>query len=337
MIRLLVTGLVVSSFCAFAAPVEPAPAGNLVLWRAPHTMTTSDWVWGPGGEQQAPLPPFTFVKENLGGTNPKVDVRDARGASWVVKFGAEVHTDVFASRLLYAVGYPTEPTYYVAEGAVDGVTGLRRAKTFIGKDGRFRNARFKLKDRSFKNADEYKWSWVENPFVGSHELNGLRILMMLVSNWDAKDSRDAEGSNTAVLRQRDTKPPVYVYAMTDWGASLGSWGGFFKRDRWNAAAYERQTPKFVQGVKDGNIVWGYDGKHGEDITAGISVEDARWLLTYVSGITTEELRIGLKASGASPAYAERISRAIRNRIVQLQQITGENVSDASVSAAGLRR
>jgi len=337
MIRPLVIGLVVSSFCAFAAPVEPAPAGNLVLWRAPHTMTTSDWVWGPGGEQQAPLPPFTFVKENLGGTNPKVDVRDARGASWVVKFGAEVHTDVFASRLLYAVGYPTEPTYYVADGAVDGVTGLRRAKTFIGKDGRFRNARFKLKDRSFKDADEYKWSWVENPFVGSHELNGLRILMMLVSNWDAKDSRDAEGSNTAVLRQRDTKPPVYVYAMTDWGASLGSWGGFFKRDRWNAAAYERQTPKFVQGVKDGNIVWGYDGKHGEDITAGISVEDARWLLTYLSGITTEELRTGLRASGASPGYAERISRAVRNRIVQLQQIAGDNVSDASVSAAGLRR
>jgi hypothetical protein len=277
------------------------------------------------------------VKENLGGTNPKVDVRDARGASWVVKFGAEVHTDVFASRLLYAVGYPTDPTYYVAEGTIDGVTGLRRAKTFIGKDGRFRNARFKLRDRSFKNADEYKWSWVENPFVGSHELNGLRILMMLVSNWDAKDARDADGSNTAVLRQRDANPPVYVYAMTDWGASLGSWGGFFKRDRWNAAAYERQTPKFVQGVKDGNIVWGYDGKHGDDITAGISVEDARWLLTYLSGITTEELRIGLRASGASPGYAERISRAIRNRIVQLQQITGDNVSDASVSTAGLRR
>ena len=86
----------------------------------------------------------------------------------------------------------------------------------------------------------------------------------------------------------------------------------------------------MQGVKDGNIVWGYDGKHGEDISAGITVEDARWLLTYLSGITTEELRIGLRASGASPGYAERISRSIRNRIAQLQQITGDNVRDASI-------
>jgi hypothetical protein len=36
MIRLLVTGLIVSSLYSFAAPVEPAPAGNLVLC-ARHT------------------------------------------------------------------------------------------------------------------------------------------------------------------------------------------------------------------------------------------------------------------------------------------------------------
>jgi hypothetical protein len=161
--------------------------------------------------------------------------------------------------------------------------------------------------------------------------------MMLVSNWDGKDARDAAGSNTAVLRQRDAQPPVYLYAMTDWGASLGSWGGFFKRDRWNAAAYEHQTPKFVQGVKDGNIVWGYEGKHSEDITSGITVEDARWLLTWIGGITTGDLRVGLSASGASPAYAERLSLAIRNRIDQLQQVAGNNAQGASFSAAALRR
>src|SRR5580765_8562634 len=122
MIRLLVIGLVASGFYSSAAPVEPAPAGNLVLWRAPHRMTTSDWVWGPGGEQKAPQPPFTFVKENLGGTNPKVDVRDARGRKWTVKFGGEVHTEVFASRLLYAVGFAAESTYYVSEGVISGVT-----------------------------------------------------------------------------------------------------------------------------------------------------------------------------------------------------------------------
>lgn len=337
MTRLLVIGLVVSSVYSAAAPAETAPPANPVLWRAPHAMTDSDWVWGPGGEQRAPAAPFRFVKENLGGTNPKVDVEDARGARWVVKFGAEVHTEVFASRLLWAVGYAAEPTYYVGEGVITGVTGLRRAKTYIAKDGQFRNARFKLRDDSMQYAKDYHWSWVENPFLGSHELNGLRILMMLMSNWDAKDSRDAEGSNTAVLRQLAAQPPVYWYAMTDWGASMGSWGGFFQRDRWNAAAYERQTSQFVQGVAGGNIVWGYAGKHGEDITAGITPEDVRWLLGYLSGITAEQLRAGLAASGATPAYAERFSRAIRNRIVQLQQVAGSNSSNVPVSTAACGR
>ncbi len=318
--RLLVLGLLALGLCSAVERAEPTPPEDLILWRAPHSMTDADWVWGPGGKPHAPLPPFQFVKENLRGTNPKVDIRDAGGAKWTVKFGGEVHTEVFASRLLYAVGYAAEPTYFVAEGAISGVTGLRRAKPYVARDGRFRNARFKLRDGSLQYADEYKWSWVESPFLGSHELNGLRIMMMLLSNWDAKDARDGEGSNTAVFRERDARPPVYLYAMNDWGASLGSWGGFFKRDRWDIDAYERQTPQFVKGVKEGKIVWGYSGKHGEDITDGITPEDARWLLAYLSGIPLEQLESGLTASGAIHAYAGRFSRAIRNRIRQLEQI-----------------
>src|SRR5437016_10475984 len=49
------------------------PSGKLALWQAPRVMTHADWVWGEGGEQKAPLPPFQFVRENRGGTNPKID------------------------------------------------------------------------------------------------------------------------------------------------------------------------------------------------------------------------------------------------------------------------
>ena len=267
MIRLLAAALAVSIYCSAATPVVTAPPASRMLWRTPHAMTDSDWVWGPGGKQQAPVAPYRFLKEDMGGTNPKVEVEDARGRRWSVKFGAEVHTEVFASRLLYATGYAATPTYFIAEASVSGVTRLHRAKTFISRDGRFRNARFQLRDPAVKYVAEYTWSWVENPFLGSHELNGLRILMMLLSNWDAKDARDGGGTNTGVLRHAAAQPPVYWYAMTDWGASLGSWGGFFQRDRWNAAAYEAQTPDFVKGVANGFIVWGYTGKHGEDITS----------------------------------------------------------------------
>ncbi len=324
MIRTIVFTLFAAGICGAGERTAPPPQGELVLWRAPRAISGADWIWGPGGEQAAPAPPFRFVKENLGGTTPKVDVRDARGRSWTVKFGGEVHTEVFMSRLLYATGYAAEPAYFVPAGVIEGTSGLRRAKPFIGKDGTFQRARFKLRDRRWQYADEYQWSWTDNPFLHSRQLNGLRILMMLVSNWDAKDARDAEGSNTAVFRQRDAQSPVYLYAMTDWGSTLGSWGGFFKRGRWNAEEYERQTPNFIKGVKDGTIEWGYSGKHARDITEGITTDDARWILQYLAPITDEQLRSGLIASGATAADAERFRRAIRNRIEQLQRVAEIN-------------
>jgi hypothetical protein len=305
-----------------AAPVPLTSDTRQVIWNAPKPATIGDWIWGPGGEAQAPRPPFRFVSENLGGTNPKVNVRDARGALWIVKFGGEVHTDTFAARLLNAVGYAAEPTYFVPTGVISGASGLKRAKGFVSKDGRFRRARFKLRDDGrLAYADEFQWSWISNPFLGSHELNGLRILMMLLSNWDSKDARDGNGSNTAVFLQRGSKPATYLYSFTDWGSSLGSWGGFFKRDRWHASAYERQTRDFVKRVPNGSVVWGYDGKHRQDITGGITISDVRWLLPYLSKITDGEFRSGFISSGATAVDAERFTRSIRNRIVQLERIS----------------
>ena len=31
------------------------------------------------------------------------------------------------------------------------------------------------------------WSWHDNPFVGTREFNGLKVMMALVNNWDLKD------------------------------------------------------------------------------------------------------------------------------------------------------
>jgi len=321
MIRTFVYSFVVAGACFAGQPPESPTPDNRIVWREPRPMTDSDWVWGPGGEQRAPVAPFQFVKENLGGTNPKVNVRDARGALWIVKFGGEVHTDVFAARLLYATGYAAEPTYFIAQGEIRGVQGLKRAKAYIGRDGRFRNARFKLRDDKKQSyADQYKWTWVDNPFLGTHEMNGLRILAMMASNWDTKDARDGEGSNTAVLLQRNSNSKVYWYALTDWGSTLGSWGGFFKRSRWDSAAYQSQTRDFVKGVDKGTVVWGFQGKHGHDVADGITVEDVRWILPYLSRITRDQMMAGLIASGAAPDTARKFSTAMRSRIEQLERI-----------------
>jgi hypothetical protein len=296
-------------------------ARNAVLWEAPGNITLRDWIWGPGGEARAPKPPFEFIEEDFKGTNPKIRVRDAKGDQWIVKFGGENHGDVFASRLLYALGYVTEPSYFVASGTIAGARDLRRAKPFLAKDGTFTYARFKLRDhKMFAHVDGQTWSWNDNPFLGTPQLNGLKILLMLASNWDTKDARDGEGSNTAVYSKPGSAGNQLYYVSDDWGSSMGKWGGFFERDKWNPAGYREQTKDFARSSAGGTIEWGYRGKHGEDITSGISAGDIRWLLTCLSRVTDEQLRAGLQASGATEPDIDIFTQSIRERISQLQRL-----------------
>jgi len=322
---------------ALAALPGAASDANHVLWQAPGTISVDDWIWGPGGENRAPKPPFEFIEEDRNGTNAKLRVRDAKGDQWVVKFGGENHSDVFASRMLFAMGYVTEPSYFVAGGVITGAHDLRRAKPFIGKDGSFSYARFKLRDhKMLAHAENETWSWNDNPFIGSHELNGLKILLMLTSNWDAKDARDGKGSNTSVYQKPGSAGQLY-YAFDDWGATLGKWGGFFQRDKWDPDGFRAQTRNFARTASNQTIEWGYRGKHGKEVTSGISTGDVRWLLTYLSRVTDDELRAGLRASGASGLAIETYTRCLRQRIQQLQSLSAPPSPATATAAAASQK
>lgn len=297
--------------CAASIPAAQAQT----LWKDRRPLTTEEWSRGPWGTDAAPQPPFRFIKENLNGTNPKVEVSDATGRRWTAKFGGEVHSDVFAARLSYALGYAASPTYFVSSGVIDEVGGLRRAKFFVSRYGAFQTARFKLK-QSHKDS----WSWADNPFNGTRELGGLKVLVMLLSNWDTKDIRDGEGANNGVFDKFRPDGVRQWFAVTDWGASMGKTGGFFTRERWDWRGYRDQTPNFVRLRADGSLQWGFDGKHGRDITAGVGIEDVRWLLPRLLPITDEQLLAGLEESGASPEVARHFVQSIRLRVQQLQRV-----------------
>ncbi|MCC6745791.1 MAG: hypothetical protein IT175_18160 [Acidobacteria bacterium] len=308
---------------SFATPVTAWPQRDrTVVWTSPGRVERLDLAGGPGGSVGAPKAPFTFLEEDTGGTNPKIKVRDARGVEWGVKWGEEVNSEVFASRLAWAVGYFVEPSYFVAKGKIDGVSGLDRAKKFVGPDGTFSDARFERKDKGVtKLGDEQSWRWDDNPFVGTKELDGLKVMMMLVSNWDSKDQRDAgRGSNTKlfVINTRAGKETRYV--VSDWGGTMGKWGGFFRRAKWDCDGYAGQNDEFVKGVKEGMVEFGYSGQHTGTIKDGIPVAHVKWLMTYLGKLTDNQIRAALRASGASPGDEECFARAVRGRISALQAI-----------------
>ena len=315
-----------------AGPRRMASARHRI-WREPTADDLTDLRYGPGGPDLVPAPPFTFVSEHLTGSQPCVAVVDGRGRRWRVKWGHEARPESFAVRLAHACGYFVEVTHFVEHGRIDGATGLTRARNCIAEDGGFAEARFELEDRSVRMLfDEHSWSWDDNPFVGTPQLNGLKIVVMLLSNWDTKDRRDvARGSNTAIFEYRTSRHGREArYLITDWGGAMGRWGSnVVSRGRWDVDGFEAQTPGFVTGVTDGFVCFGYTGQRTAEITRNITVADAAWFYAFARRLTEPGLRGGLLACGATEEEATRFARALLDRIRQV----GEAASQALPASA----
>jgi hypothetical protein len=302
------------------------------LWREPSHADAADLRFGPGGRDGVPKPPFAFVEEHLTGSQPCVAVRDARDRLWRVKWGHEARPESFAVRLAAACGYFAEVTHYVPAGAITDVGELSRARQCIDGDGRFCEARFELEDRSVRMLfDEHSWAWDDNPFVGTRQLSGLKIVNMLLSNWDTKDRRDvARGSNTAIFEVRAPWGREARYLITDWGGAMGRWGSnLVSRDRWDAEGFEAQTPQFVTGVRDGWVNFGYQGQRTAEIARDITVEHVEWFYRYAKRLKEPALHQALLACGATEDEAAVFARALVERIRQLGEASGAAFAPAA--------
>ena len=304
--------------CALLLLTGVGYAQRPLLWRDPGNIEYLDFTGGPGGRSNVPRGPYKYIESDDSGTSPKVTVRDLSGRIWTVKWGPEVKAENFTSRLVWAMGYYSEPVYYVRSGRIRGIQDLGRADKYVSKTGQFRDARFELRSNAAgKFLRQYDWTWKTNPFVGTRELNGLKILIMLASNWDNKDARD-NGSNTGILQRGAGPDRQWVYLVTDWGGSMGKWGNFFSREKWDCDGFREQTSDFVKKVEDGTVRFGFSGKHDDDFKEGIRPSDARWLMQYLGRVSDAQLRAALAASGASQHELTCFTRSLRSRINQLR-------------------
>jgi hypothetical protein len=293
------------------------PKATPVLWRDPGNIPAKDLYWGSGSPSEAPQPPFSFVKEDTGGTKPKVHITDARGVAWSVKFSGdspsqnEVHAEIAAARLMWALGYEVDESYYVPEGRIEGATGLRRAAKAIGPEGSFRTARFEKRPAHIVRTGK-RWSFDRNPFLGSKELSGLRIHTTLLANWDATPR------NTDVLQVKLPDGSLEErYIIADLGSTFGKIGYpgslLSPHNRWNAEDYREQ--KLIDWARKDVVRLNYDG--GAAIR-DVPVEDARWFAQHAGQLTSEQVRQAFKASGAADAEIDAFSTAFMGKIAELQ-------------------
>jgi len=335
--RLLRHGFVVSILCVTGLngrdrddAVVPANAANSVIWRHPNNISALDLFYGAGGGDHAPVGPFTFVEEDLDGTNPKFVVTDPKGIRWTVKLGPEAKPETAATRIVWAAGYFSNEVYYLEEIQVRNLPArLHRGQSRVKPNGVLHGVRLKrhlTTERKLGN-----WAWSENPFAGTREFNGLRVVMSLLNNWDLTDENNAVYEELTGPQKGQRR-----FMVSDVGSTLGtgklSWpmkhcrgdvdafrhSAFLSRvesDRVDlhapagASLFFLATPREYRAKA--RIKW---------IGDNIPRRDAQWIGQVLAGLSPKQFRDAFRAAGYSPDEIEGFAATIERRIAELQSL-----------------
>jgi len=336
LVRSLLAAIVLSTLAGlpvFAQKSEEfKPAGTPVLWRDPGAVSRRNLTFGPGSAELAPVAPFTFVKEEVTGESAKFDVTDARGETWVVKVGPEAQAETVSSRLVWSVGYFADESYYLERAEIKNLPKLSRGQEFIENRNVVRGARFEPKRKNIARGEN--WDWEVNPFLKTRELDGLKVLMVLLANYDTSIRNNRVLSTTNSDGELEAR-----YVATDIGATLGKVGGLGGKRSKNSLDDFRSS-KFILGVENGMVKFDYDTtpkkmgmfaslfkpsyrssqERKERVMKNITVENARWIGSLLAELSDEQLRDAFRAAGYDQQTMNGFVAVIRDRINQLNRL-----------------
>jgi hypothetical protein len=313
--------------CAFEKP-KPAVSANVgvqttALWNDRSEIAQLSLFYGIGGKEHEPAGKFTFVKEDKEGTSAKFEIIDEQGVKWKAKLGEETKSETAAARLVWAAGYFTDEDYYLPELRIDKMGKLERGSKFVSAEGVVRGVRLERKVKGEKKTGN--WSWFKNPLTGTKELNGLRIMMALINNWDLKEI------NNAIYLEKDQS---LRYVVNDLGATFGETGNNITRSKSNPGDYSgskfiqkatadhvdfflTSRPFFLSAVNVSNYA---KRTHMQEIAKDIPVADARWLGKLLEPLSDEQIRDCFRAAGYSPEDIEANAAMVKERIKDLNRL-----------------
>jgi hypothetical protein len=315
--------------------VAPGASGEITrpvlteLWREPKDIHSENLFYGPGGQEHEPHGPFSFVKEDLDGTNPKYDVRDQDGVKWKIKLGAEARPETVASRFVWAVGYHADEDYFVPEVRVTRLPAhVHRGQNLIGTGGVMHNVRLKREQGEKK---EDIWRWRDNPFVGTRELDGLRAMMAVINNWDLKDENNAIRDE-----KRKEDGDNRVYEVSDLGASFGTTGRGLSHtgSKGNLRAYTRS--KFIKKERAEFVDFNVPSRPelliafnpheffsrmgmrwiGRDIPR----QNARWIGQMLGELSRDQIRDAFRSAGYAGEELDGFTADFEQRIAELKKL-----------------
>ena len=307
--------------------VAARPKGEVtaLLWRDPADIGSRNLFYGAGGEADQPHGTLTFVKEDLEGSNPKFVVKDESGVKWKVKLGREAQPETAASRFVWAAGYFTGKVYYFPVLQVKNMQPLKRGNRFVSADGAVRGARLKREEDGWKKVGI--WQWGSTPFDRTTQLNGLRVIMALINNWDLKDTNNGVYEDKAGDR---------IYLVSDLGATFATtgFGVTQKKSKGNLKEYSRS--KFIQDFTADEVDFNIPTRptlfrapalrellrrlHMREITRHVPRGDVRWMGDLLGRLSPQQIRDAFRAAGYAPEEVEGFARVVERRIAQLSDL-----------------
>ncbi len=299
--------------------------GPAIMWQEPADIESRDLFFGSGGKEHVPHGTFTFVKEDLDGTSPKFVVRDEDGKKWKVKLGLEARPETAAARIVWAVGFYTNEDYFVPELQVHGMPDrLKRGQELVGVNGLVRNARLKREPKEEKKVGN--WMWRHDAFTGTRELNGLKVVMAVINNWDLKDENNA-------IYQEDNER---IYLISDLGASFASAGRTWPREKAKGNIESYKQSKFIRDMNPSTVDFAVPARprwvfwvnpkeywsriHLEYIGKNVPREDARWMGRLMARLSPGQIRDAFRAAGYSPQEADEFAIVVEHRIAILTDL-----------------
>jgi hypothetical protein len=281
---------------------KKALGGKAVMWK-PANIRQRDLYYGPGGRRMMPnLRKVTLIRKETGGNNLKYRIKDGAGREWVAKIADESQPETTAVRLLWGVGYLTEINYLVPLMSIPGV-------------GTFKNVRLEARPAGIDR--QGRWSWKNNPFAGSNELQGLKIMMALINNWDLKD-----GNNIILQNGRERQ-----YVVSDLGSAFGKLAPLNLPilNRFGRSVNRPDhfvNSEFVEGVEeDGDLDFAYKGK-AKALFDEITPEQGRWIAVLLNQLSDKQINDAFRAANYKPAESKMLTRSVRKRIRALLLTTG---------------
>jgi hypothetical protein len=132
-------------------------------------------------------------------------------------------------------------------------------------------------------------------------------MMLLLNNWDIKDSNN----NILLTTDDDSGQAELHYIISDLGGTFGKTGGVLTRSRNDYEDFAKA--RFIDRIQGGRVDFHYSGKR-KDLFTKITTEQAAWIGRLLGRLSDQQISDAFRAGNYNPEEIETLARAVKARI-----------------------